>query len=138
MFCFRYQLLIACILIMLVFVYNRYSKQYDVLGPLTMGLCRGVNLLLGLSIVPDKLVEFWWLAGLGFIYIFTVTVMSKGEVGSGLYPIRVRIMAGAVLTCYCYFAFAFLWCMGNNCYYGNSFYYGLFRDFTSISKSNII
>ncbi|MGG3871159.1 UbiA-like protein EboC [Brevibacillus laterosporus] len=91
--------LIACILIVLVFVYNRYSKHHDVFGPLTMGICRGVNLLLGLSVAPDKLAQFWWIAGLGFLYIFTVTVMSKGEVGNGIHPNRVRIMAGAVLTC---------------------------------------
>jgi 4-hydroxybenzoate polyprenyltransferase len=91
--------LLACVLLLLVFVYNRSAKHHNVFGPLTMGICRGVNLLLGMSMAPDKLMQFWWIAGLGFLYIFTVTVMSKGEVGEGSHPYRVRMMAGAILTC---------------------------------------
>ena len=34
-------------------VYDRWGKHYSFLGPLNMGLCRGLNLLLGISVLPD-------------------------------------------------------------------------------------
>ena len=38
-----------------VLFYNSWSKASPVLGPVNMGLCRGLNLGLGMAIVPGTL-----------------------------------------------------------------------------------
>jgi 4-hydroxybenzoate polyprenyltransferase len=64
-------------------VYNRYSKHHPVIGPLNMGLCRGLNLLLGVSIVASQVESFWYLAAVPIIYIAAITMISRGEVHGG-------------------------------------------------------
>ena len=48
-----------------------------------MGLCRALNLLLGLSIVPIALEEWYFLGIIPLIYIFSITMISQGEVHGG-------------------------------------------------------
>jgi 4-hydroxybenzoate polyprenyltransferase len=48
-----------------------------------MGLCRGLNLLLGISIVPLALQHCWYLAFVPIIYIASITMISRGEVHGG-------------------------------------------------------
>jgi 4-hydroxybenzoate polyprenyltransferase len=48
-----------------------------------MGLCRGLNLLLGISIVTAALNEWWFLAFVPIIYIAAITIISRGEVRGG-------------------------------------------------------
>jgi 4-hydroxybenzoate polyprenyltransferase len=64
-------------------LYNAVSKYHNLLGPLNMGCCRGGNLLLGMSIVPEMLMQRWWLALLPIIYIAAITAISQGEVRGG-------------------------------------------------------
>ncbi|MCW3463076.1 UbiA-like protein EboC [Chitinophaga nivalis] len=64
-------------------VYNRWGKHHAFLGPLNMGLCRGLNLLLGISIVPDALEKYWWMGCIPVVYIAAVTNISRGEVHGG-------------------------------------------------------
>ncbi|WP_236652691.1 UbiA-like protein EboC [Chitinophaga vietnamensis] len=64
-------------------VYDKWGKHHAFLGPLNMGLCRGLNLLLGLSIVPSALKHFWWMGLIPVIYIAAVTNISRGEVHGG-------------------------------------------------------
>ena len=52
-------------------------------GPLNMGLCRGLNLLLGVSIVTTALNEWWFIAFVPVIYIAAITMISRGEVHGG-------------------------------------------------------
>jgi 4-hydroxybenzoate polyprenyltransferase len=72
---------------------------YDVLGkhqwwgPLVMGSCRALNLLIGLSAVPEKLPHTWFLLFLPLVYIAAVTMLSRGEVHGGS-----RRTSGTVLT----------------------------------------
>jgi len=67
-------------------VYDKWCKHHFIAGPLTMGLCRGLNLLLGISIIPGA-VETHWLFGLiPIIYIAAITVVSRGEVHGGGKP----------------------------------------------------
>ncbi|MDB9528024.1 UbiA-like protein EboC [Oscillatoria sp. CS-180] len=64
-------------------VYDALGKHQGWLGPLNMGLCRGGNLLLGVSAVPALVLERWFLAGIPIVYIAAVTAISQGEVEGG-------------------------------------------------------
>lgn len=66
-----------------VLLYDRFTKHNLLLGPITMGLCRGLNLLVGLSIVPLALYEWVQLGLIPLIYIFAITLISQGEVHGG-------------------------------------------------------
>ncbi len=66
-----------------VILYDTFSKHHLVWGPLNMGICRGANLLLGISILPSRVSELWFLALLPIVYIAAITVMSRGEVHGG-------------------------------------------------------
>jgi 4-hydroxybenzoate polyprenyltransferase len=64
-------------------VYDKWGKHHSLLGPLNMGLCRGLNLLLGMSIVPASLSQYGWLAIFPIIYIAAITMISRDEVHGG-------------------------------------------------------
>ncbi len=64
-------------------VYDRFGKHHALLGPLNMGLCRGVNLLLGVSILPDAVFAWWWVSVVPIVYIAAITMISRGEVHGG-------------------------------------------------------
>jgi len=63
--------------------YNRIAKHYTVWGPINMGICRGLNLLLGVSILGTALVQWWYLALIPIVYIASITIISRGEVHGG-------------------------------------------------------
>lgn len=65
--------LAACIVL-----YDGFSKKYNFLGPLNMGVCRSFNLLLGMSVLG--VVTDWWYAIIPLVYIFSITLISRGEV----------------------------------------------------------
>ncbi|GIV34492.1 MAG: transferase [Chitinophagales bacterium] len=65
---------------LLIAAYNGLSKHHSVFGPLNMGLCRGGNLLLGISAVPYAMQRFWFIAFIPVIYIAAITMISRGEV----------------------------------------------------------
>ena len=64
-------------------IYDRWAKHDSVLGPLNMGVCRGLNLLLGISIIPASVAGHWYLAIVPIIYIAAITMISRGEVHGG-------------------------------------------------------
>ena len=64
-------------------VYNKWSKHHFIVGPINMGLCRGLNLLLGISILPAAVFTWWMLAIVPIIYIAAITMVSRGEVHGG-------------------------------------------------------
>lgn len=64
-------------------VYDRFGKHNKLLGPLNMGLCRGLNLLLGVSVLPDQVVPWAWIALVPIVYIAAITMISRGEVHGG-------------------------------------------------------
>jgi 4-hydroxybenzoate polyprenyltransferase len=67
-------------------VYDKWTKHFSLWGPFNMGVCRGLNLLLGLSIVPMQVSEYWFLAIVPVIYIAAITMISQGEVHGGKKP----------------------------------------------------
>lgn len=74
---------LALLLAVLVLVYDAWGKHHSWIGPLNMGACRGANLMLGLSIVPQLLAERWYLVLLPLAYIAAITAVSRGEVHGG-------------------------------------------------------
>ncbi len=64
-------------------VYDKWGKHHNLLGPINMGLCRGLNLLLGMSIIPNTLEKYGWLAVLPVLYIAAITMISRDEVHGG-------------------------------------------------------
>ena len=64
-------------------VYDKWSKHNSFFGPVNMGICRGLNLLLGMSAVSYAIQFFWYLALIPVIYIAAITMISRGEVHCG-------------------------------------------------------
>jgi len=64
-------------------LYDKWGKHHSFLGPLNMGLCRGLNLLLGMSIFPEVLLAYWPISFVPVIYIAAITMISRGEVHGG-------------------------------------------------------
>lgn len=61
-----------------IVLYDGFSKKNGFLGPLNMGLCRGLNLILGMSVLGG--LNNWWYAIIPLVYIFAITLISRGEV----------------------------------------------------------
>lgn len=69
---------IAIILAATIYIYDAIAKQHSFFGPLVMGTCRGLNLLLGISILGE--LPIIWIAIIPVLYIFAITLISRGEV----------------------------------------------------------
>jgi 4-hydroxybenzoate polyprenyltransferase len=63
--------------------YDAIGKHNSVFGPINMGICRGINLFLGISMTPIILERSWFLALIPIVYIAAVTTLSRGEVNGG-------------------------------------------------------
>jgi len=66
-------------IVLLCFLYNGTAKRHFVLGPVVMGACRGLDLLLGVAVFPSAL-WLWPIAIVPVVYIAAVTNISRGEV----------------------------------------------------------
>lgn len=75
--------LLAVFIAFFALLYNRISKHQPFFGPLNMGVCRGLNLLLGISIITPALTQWFGLALVPVAYIFSITMISRGEVHGG-------------------------------------------------------
>ena len=75
--------IIAMIVAASVLVYDKWSKHQSFLAPVNMGLCRGGNLLLGVSVVSGAIGDRWYLALVPMLYIGAITAISRGEVHGG-------------------------------------------------------
>jgi 4-hydroxybenzoate polyprenyltransferase len=93
---------LALVIVLLVIVYDTWSKQHPIAGPLNMAACRAGNLLLGMS--PALAFSFPLLFPLvSFCYIFLVTVFSRretvGNAGS-----QAWLMGGGIVGIFLLFA----------------------------------
>jgi hypothetical protein len=70
-------------IVVLVLSYDVWAKHHPFWGPLNMGMCRGANLLLGVSMLPIALWDVWYTAFIPIIYIAAITMVSRGEVRGG-------------------------------------------------------
>jgi 4-hydroxybenzoate polyprenyltransferase len=75
--------IIAIAIAIAAVVYDKWGKHHPVLGPLNMGTCRGLNLLLGISIIPAAVSTFALVAIVPIVYIAAITMISRGEVHGG-------------------------------------------------------
>lgn len=76
-----------------IVLYDAWAKHQAFLGPIAMGTCRALNLLLGMGAAPDVLWRLWPLAGLPLVYIAAVTMVSRGEVRGGRRPVVLGAVA---------------------------------------------
>ncbi len=74
---------LALVVAVTALVYDQFGKHQAWLGPFNMGLCRGGNLLLGISVVPEVLSDRWYLAVIPIVYIAAITAIARGEVAGG-------------------------------------------------------
>lgn len=72
--------LIALGIAVLALFYNKVAKHHAFFGPLNMGLCRGGNLLLGMSILPDHLFQNGYIILVPVIFVAAITLTAQKEV----------------------------------------------------------
>lgn len=85
--------LIAMAVAGLALLYDAWGKHQLLIGPVNMGLCRGGNLLLGISAIPAMVAEMWFMGLIPVIYIAAITMISRGEVHGG----NRRALQGGIL-----------------------------------------
>jgi 4-hydroxybenzoate polyprenyltransferase len=79
---------IAGFIVILVLLYDWKSKHHGFFGPFNMGMCRAFNLMLGMSVYELGVLENGQLVFVPLIYIFAITLVSRGEVhGSKPWPL---------------------------------------------------
>lgn len=72
---------IAALVALCAVLYDKFAKHHIVAGPLTMGLCRGLNLTLGMTILANgQLPDMWMMAFIPIVFIAAITLTSQGEV----------------------------------------------------------
>lgn len=74
---------LAAAIALAALLYDAAGKHHVLLGPLNMGLCRGGNLLLGVSAVPALVPDLWFLALIPVAYVAAITAVGQGEVRGG-------------------------------------------------------
>ncbi len=74
---------IATAIALAALLYDSVGKHHTLIAPLNMGLCRGGNLLLGVSAMPAILQDRLFLAAIPVLYITAITLVSRGEVHGG-------------------------------------------------------
>lgn len=74
---------VAAIVAVAALLYDSVGKHHPAIGPVNMGICRGGNLLLGVSVMPTIMQEYWFLALIPIVYIAGITTLSRDEVRVG-------------------------------------------------------
>jgi len=92
--------ILACLIAAGAILYDAVAKHSKLFGPTTIGLCRGMNFLLGLSASPAAPGSKWLLALVWLAYVFAITAISAGEVhgGSRRTGLLAILLVGAVAT----------------------------------------
>ena len=88
--------LIGALIAISAFLYNKFSKHHPIIGPTNMGVCRSLNLLLGISIIgqPQYLICL-----LPLLFIFGITLTSRGEVnGNNRWAIQIALCIDVVIA----------------------------------------
>ena len=91
-------LYIALGIVLMCLLYNGKAKHHYILGPLTMGGCRGLNLLLGVAVIAT-IATWWYVALVPIVYIAAVTNISRGEVyGNNKHALRVSLVLYTIVV----------------------------------------
>ena len=85
----------------LALFYDAIGKKLTYFGPLNMGLCRGGNLMLGVSAVIASVPQYWYMGWIPVLYIAAITMVSRGEVHGGNRKslVAALVMYGIVIAC---------------------------------------
>ncbi|MGH8636813.1 MAG: UbiA-like protein EboC [Burkholderiales bacterium] len=75
--------LMAVAIAVAVLIYDSRGKRHAAIAPINMGLCRALNLLLGVAAAPAALAWAWPLGLIPLAYIGGITTLSRGEVHGG-------------------------------------------------------
>lgn len=70
---------LAVIVALLALSYDKFSKHQAVLGPINMGLCRSMNLLLGMSILTNIIPQFWFIGFVPLVFVAAITLVGQKE-----------------------------------------------------------
>lgn len=97
---------IAIAIVLMCLLYNALAKHHFIIGPIVMGCCRGLNLLLGVAVL-SAVASWWFIAIIPILYIAAVTNISRGEVyGNNRRAILVSMCIYAVvIIIFLYFTF---------------------------------
>ncbi|WP_299554046.1 UbiA-like protein EboC [Seonamhaeicola sp.] len=60
-------------------LYDKHGKHHAFFGPINMGLCRGLNLILGMSIAPDLEPNYYLIGILPVLFISAITLTAQKE-----------------------------------------------------------
>jgi 4-hydroxybenzoate polyprenyltransferase len=93
---FPASVIIAALIAVAAVIYDKWMKHHSFFGPLNMGICRGLNLLLGMSIYVPAVTSYWPFAIIPVVYIFAITMISRGEVHGGK---KTTLYTAALLYC---------------------------------------
>lgn len=74
---------IAVAVAFLIVFYNVYGKYNSITGPISMGLCRGSNLLLGISFIPQAIGFNFIVVLIPVVFIAAITSLSRYETQGG-------------------------------------------------------
>jgi hypothetical protein len=85
---------LAIIIAIAALNYDRIAKHNAFVGPLNMGLCRGLNLMLGMSAAYEAVYTTWFICFIPVLFIGAITMISRFEVSGGN---KNMIMAGGVM-----------------------------------------
>ena len=71
--------IIAIAVMCLALLYDKFAKHNKLLGPINMGLCRGGNLILGMSINAALDPKYWIIGVIPVIFISAITLTAQKE-----------------------------------------------------------
>ncbi|MFD2101515.1 UbiA-like protein EboC [Flagellimonas iocasae] len=70
--------IVSVFLAISILSYDKFAKHHAFFGPLNMGICRGLNLFMGISLLNGY--GQWPYVLVPIVFIFAVTMVSRGEV----------------------------------------------------------
>jgi len=89
---------LSIFLVLAILLYDAVAKHHVFFGPLNMGVCRGLNLLLGMGILGT--LSHWEIASIPILYIGAITLVSRGEVhGSNKRNIGIAAVLYTLVIC---------------------------------------
>jgi 4-hydroxybenzoate polyprenyltransferase len=114
--------MLALLIAAAALAYDKWGKHHPFLGPLNMGLCRGLNVLLGMSILPAAVNGYGFIGIIPVLYIAAITMISRGEVHGG----RKNILYAAGFLYAVVIASILIVSYANGTLLGTSFFLALF------------
>lgn len=70
---------IAFAIAFFILIYAKLAKSSPIFSPLFLGICRGLNLILGISLVAFEMQSWWFLALVPIIYTYAVALIAYAK-----------------------------------------------------------